>query len=401
MDKKEDIHIELILLKRCTGDELSQEELLQLSIWLQDSQNHIDYYERMQNFPYKEDEHVPVDMDAALSRFLNNIEDYNASKNAAPVQMASPKLAVLESVSKKRFSFVGMAAAFIGALIVIGGLGYMALNYQSGSAVPKVETVQLITEHGPAVDLEDPELMRKNLLLGKNTVADNTLTYHEEEKAVTSELHTLITPENKHYVIVLHDSTRVSMNGGSELKYHVPFVGGKRDVYLKGEAYFEVSKGRNPFIVHSDKVQIKAYGTEFNVNTYHSGIVKAMLVEGSIGIKASDHAQETMIKPQELAVLNLNTGQCIVKEVASLGTLAWKTGYFSFKTVRLDEIMESVANHYGVGQIQYERESLRSQKLSAYITTERSLAEVLEWFEATTGLNIENNNGIIYIKEHK
>lgn len=396
MDKKEDIHIELILLKRCTGDELSQEELLQLSIWLQDSQNHIDYYERMQQFLYKEDEHIPVNKDVALERFLNNIKNYNALKKTLPLQPVFQ-----EPAQKKRFSFVGIAASFIGALIVAGGLGYMAMNYNSDSTVPKVETVQLITEHGAAVDLEDPEVMRKNPIVGKTTVANNTLTYHKQETVVTPELHTLITPENKHYVIVLPDSTRVSMNGGSELKYHVPFVGNKRDVYLKGEAYFEVAKGHKPFIVHADQVQIKAYGTEFNVNTYRSGLIKAMLVEGSIGIKASDNAHETMLKPQELAILNLSTGQCVVKEVASAGFLAWKTGHFSFKTVRLDEIMESVANHYGVGQIQYERESLRSQKLSAYITTERDLNEVLEWFEATTGLNIKNKDGIIYINEHK
>lgn len=396
MDKKEDLHIELILLKKCTGDDLSQEELLQLSIWLQDSQKHIDHYEKMQNFPYKEDEHVPANTDAALGRFLSNIQNYNASNNTVPLRSTS-----LLQKQKKRFSFVGIAASFIGALIVIGGLGYMAIKYRSDSVVPKVETVQLITGHGAAVDLEDPKVMQKNLIAGKTTVANNTLTYHEEEKMVSPELHTLITPENKHYIIVLPDSTKVYMNGRSELKYHVPFTGNQRNVYLKGEAYFEVSKGHKPFIVHANEVQIKAYGTEFNVNTYRSGLIKAMLVEGSIGIKAGDHAHETMLKPQELAILNQNTGQCVVKEVASAGYLAWKTGYFSFKTVRLDEIMESVANHYGVGQIQYERESLRAQRLSAYITTERDLNEVLDWFEATTGLNIKNKEGIIYISEHK
>lgn len=399
MDKEENLQIELILLKRCTGDELSEEELLQLSIWLQDSQKHITYYEKIQEFPYKETAEIPVQTEVALERFLENIKNYNSSKSDPIPEIVSSNLDSTKFLKKKRFPIWQIAAAFVGVLLTMGGLAYMSLNLRDQAVVPKVKTVQLIAEGGLFLNLEDPKTIANNPAAKHIRIAANSLIYQETEKAVKPELHTLITPENKHYTIVLPDSTKVYLNGSSELKYSVPFVGTQRNVFLQGEAYFEVAKGHKPFIVHADQVQVKAYGTEFNVNTYGSGLVKALLVEGSIGIKAGDNAHETMLKPQELAILNRSTGQCVVKEVASAGYLAWKTGYFSFKTVRLDEIMESVANHYGIAQVQYERESLRSQKLSAYITTERGLNEVLELFEATTGLKIKNKTGIIYISE--
>lgn len=392
MDRKEDIYIDLILLKKCTGDQLSQEELLHLSLWLQASQKHVDHYEKMMQFEYKNEEEIPVDLDAALERFRDNRQELKITK--IPTQVKGRRL----------FRTIAIAASVTGAILVIGASLWLAnmnkapQTLVANNGTGQSESVKLITNQGLQLNLEDPSAMLESLLPGNTKVENNTLTYLEEGVQAPQQ-YTISTPHNKQYTVVLPDNTTVFLNQGSEIQYTLPFQGNERTVHLKGEAYFEVAKGEKPFVVHAGEVQVKAYGTEFNVNAYQKGAVKAMLVEGSIGIKSENGPGETLLKPQELAIIDHQTGHCIVKEVSSQGYLAWKTGAFSFKTVRLDEIMESIADHFGITEILYERESLRSQKLSAYITTERNLSEVLEWIAATTGLDITLRNGVIYLKE--
>lgn len=78
----------------------------------------------------------------------------------------------------------------------------------------------------------------------------------------------LITPKGGEYTIMLVDGTKVWVNAATEIYYPVKFVGKERRVWLEGEAYFEVTKdAAKPFIVEVNGMEIKVYGTQFNVNT--------------------------------------------------------------------------------------------------------------------------------------
>ncbi len=83
------------------------------------------------------------------------------------------------------------------------------------------------------------------------------------------------------------------MNSASELKYPVRFDEKERKVYLSGEAYFEVTKDLNrPFYVVGE-VQVRVYGTEFNVNTHQPGKVHTVLVAGKVGIKKEERPRRS------------------------------------------------------------------------------------------------------------
>ena len=75
------------------------------------------------------------------------------------------------------------------------------------------------------------------------------------------------------------------LNAGTEFRYPVSFTENRREVYLSGEAYFEVRQDKNkPFVVWTGEVQIEVLGTAFNVNSYNSDRVEAVLVEGSVNV---------------------------------------------------------------------------------------------------------------------
>lgn len=87
--------------------------------------------------------------------------------------------------------------------------------------------------------------------------------------------------------VILPDGTKVWLNNSTTLKYPHEFSEKERNVYLEGEAYFEVTKNQHkPFIVQSDAMQIRVLGTTFNFKCdKNCRIAEATLIEGEIEVK--------------------------------------------------------------------------------------------------------------------
>jgi transmembrane sensor len=108
---------------------------------------------------------------------------------------------------------------------------------------------------------------------------------------------------------MLPDGSRVWLNAGSVLSYSKDFKGQTRDVYLKGEAFFDVVKKSNqPFIVHANSVDIKVLGTAFNVKSYiEDNKVEATLIRGIIQVtrQGDKNQKPVFLHPNEKLVINL------------------------------------------------------------------------------------------------
>src|SRR5690606_24847891 len=96
----------------------------------------------------------------------------------------------------------------------------------------------------------------------------------------------------------------VWINSASTLKFPFRFLGDTREVYLEGEAYFEVIKNTNkPFIVHTKGMHVQVHGTHFNVSSYPGAPTKAELIEGSISVSGAARTP-VMLQPGYRAVLD-------------------------------------------------------------------------------------------------
>ena len=124
-----------------------------------------------------------------------------------------------------------------------------------------------------------------------------------------SEVVTIETPLGSTSNITLPDGTQVSLNAGSNLKYSGDFGEDNREVELVGEAYFDVAKDPSKvFLVKTTELNIKAYGTAFNVKSYpEEGTIETTLIEGKVGVTRSafeyKDTDEVMLKPNERVVL--------------------------------------------------------------------------------------------------
>lgn len=124
---------------------------------------------------------------------------------------------------------------------------------------------------------------------------------------VTEKLMAVEAPKGAKSMVTLLDGTRVILNSGSKIEYSDNYNKNTRDVFLSGEAYFEVAKNKSlPFKVHAGNLIIKALGTVFNVKAYpEEKRIETTLVEGLVSIenvKESDSHTPVYLKPNQQAV---------------------------------------------------------------------------------------------------
>lgn len=150
----------------------------------------------------------------------------------------------------------------------------------------------------------------------------------------------------------LADGTTVKLNKGSELKV----TGmdkeaiGNREVWLKGEAFFDVSHLANNrgFVVHSGDVTVAVLGTRFNVRN-SSGKTAVALESGKVELSVNnDRSQKLVMKPGELVEYSPSSGDPVKTEVNVRNYSAWQSGKVIFENAGLSEIQKVLEDRFGL-----------------------------------------------------
>jgi transmembrane sensor len=174
----------------------------------------------------------------------------------------------------------------------------------------------------------------------------------------------------------LPDGTTVWLNSGSKLKYPVAFASNERKVYLSGEAYFDVQSDKNhPFLVETDKMLVKATGTQFNVEAYLTDTITAVtLIEGIVSINPGK-PNENKLLPNERIILNskTNTYRKIKTDANHWGD--WKDGILAFRDEPLGDVFKKIGRSFNVN-IQVKDPAISRQLYRATFDGE-SLDEIL------------------------
>ncbi|MDH6304093.1 transmembrane sensor [Parabacteroides sp. PF5-5] len=178
-------------------------------------------------------------------------------------------------------------------------------------------------------------------LIMRETMMEETpqLAFYEE----------FVTPAGQRAMLKLHDGTTVWLNARSSLRYPNVFINGERKVELNGEAFFDVKHDENtPFVVATEKLDIKVLGTQFNVTAYHGrNEFNASLMEGSIKVYNKGNEQNALfIAPKECAELVNN--QLVKRSFDNFDFLLWKEGIYAFDDITFTEIIRRLELYYDV-----------------------------------------------------
>ncbi|MDQ0964616.1 transmembrane sensor [Flavobacterium sp. W4I14] len=239
-------------------------------------------------------------------------------------------------------------------------------------------------------------------------VVAGTLVYNREaiffNKADQLVLTQALTKAAEVKYIVLADGSTVKMNSGSSLKYPDHFTAATRDVYLSGEAFFDVKKdAQHPFIVHTEQLAVKVLGTAFDVKAYHNdAFTETTLIRGSVAISLKDNTKQTFIlKPNDKFTLaGGKAGMSQLTHFSGTGTdkvmeTAWTNHELIYKNNRFDEIARLFERWYDV-KITFKEADLKTMKFTGHVDKE-TISEALNVLKMIENFNYSIMGKNVYI----
>lgn len=214
----------------------------------------------------------------------------------------------------------------------------------------------------------------------------------------SEEFTTQVTNKGQKKLIVLADGSRVWVNQHSELKYPKEFAGNTREVYLSGEAYFDVAHdAKRTFIIHNGTFSTTVLGTAFNIREDKGKhTIQVTVSRGKVSVANSGKAL-AFITPNQQISFNRLKQQIKKATVIADSTSSWKLADLHFEDVTFGEAIEQLSIHFGV-IINFSNEKLKNCKFSGTNLTHQNLEDILKVICAFNNASyVKNKDGSIMI----
>ena len=234
-------------------------------------------------------------------------------------------------------------------------------------------------------------------------------------------LQTQQTPKGRKTTLTLSDGTKVIMNADSRLQFPQEFSGDTREVYLTGEAFFDVAhNGKVPFIIHTDKISIKVLGTEFNVKSYPGdSTTETTLIRGLIAVTLNDRPDDRIIlKPKEKLIVSNATSEKTSSEIktfpaahsaellisnlhyisksdSAVVETSWMDNKLIFQDENFTKLAEDMGRKYDVN-IQFKNDVVKNYRFTGIFEKE-TVTEALDALQLTEKFNYKMDGTAITI----
>jgi hypothetical protein len=291
---------------------------------------------------------------------------------------------------------LGLTAASVALIFGVFLHAYLNNSYsaiEEFAETIKIEnangSVKLILSGAQNIEISEKDSVIMYSNLGK-TVAIGA-SKNIQQKTVSKDsvvFNTLLVPYGKRKEIILSDGSKVWLNSGSKLVFPAYFSKNRREVYLEGEAIFEVAHNKNkPFFVQVTNYNVQVLGTVFNISSYKDDeAVRTVLKSGSVQIEYKKNdlfgtTNSVKIVPNTLAVYNKKEKEIFVKNVDVEEYFSWREGVFIFKNDSLASIMKKLSRYYDL-EIIIKDPVLAKQTFSGYLDVKEEIGDVMRTIKA-------------------
>ena len=320
-------------------------------------------------------------------------------------------------VSAKRnrrfiYSLLRYAAVFL-LLITAGTLGWLhfgqdlkteTFRFSDAVAVPEGGESRLILHSGEEIALQRDNSSIKIRDTGEIEIDDDqVIRPKEDHQPGSSAMNEVVVPFGKKSQLMLADGTKVWLNAGSRLGFPSEFSGRQREVYLEGEAYFEVAGSESqPFLVKAREIAVRVLGTRFNISAYPADqTIETVLLEGSISLSDNESGiftrKETVLSPNHKASFGKANRQFKVDRVADAGFyIAWTSGWFMFAQESLQSVLHKLERYYNV-EFHLERSFPSADLISGKLDLKDSLDQVMIALADVSGIEYRISGGKVII----
>lgn len=385
MEQKEQNRIIRMIAAQVTGKDLSPEEEGVLQEWLAEREEHREVYERvkqgdgvrellrLQRAGYGE--RMARDFSCRLQKMRRRHRIGMACKWAGGVAAGVAVLCCVWLLCQPKEAPRHLAVQEE----IVPGSGKAVLTLANGAQID-VLRMEERRDGKVLIDVKGQEVEE----LDESGAADETVW------------HTLTVPAGGEFFYELSDSTKVWLNSASELRFPVHFAGqGTREVYLKGEAFFDVTKtnGAVPFVVRLSGGDIKVYGTRFLVKNYAGEPLSAVLTRGCIGFTSSQ-GRDVLLSPSDR--LEVSGENMRIEQVDTTLYMSWINQMFVFEGQPLEEIMKTLSRWYDM-DFTFQSEDLKHIRFSGRLNRYQDIRVLLRTYEQTAGIrfDIQGRNIVI------
>ena len=368
--------------------ELDEREEENVRVWLEASQENQNAYESLMKDYLRirwVQENVHIREEQAKKIIFSSLKK---KRNLTPYYGVAASIAVLLIVTL--FFFIREDKQGVSEKLVTSGI--KPIHSRALLVLSTGEQIQL-TKSAQEIQEQDGSVLKIDSVMG---VQYDSLSTKRAEKPIYNKI---VVPRGGEYFVTLSEGTKVWLDADSELEYPVFFSGDFREVKLKGNAYFSVTKKNDkPFVVRAGEFSLKVYGTEFNVNAYDLQNIETVLVNGSIGFKANVSTPERMMEPNELAVSDSRTGLSEIHQVDIYPYIAWKNQNIVFVNERLESIMEKMARWYDV-TVFFQDESLKDLRFDCNMRRYTDIRDLFFFLEKTSNARFALNGRTVVISK--
>ncbi|SDL66473.1 FecR family protein [Pedobacter sp. ok626] len=301
------------------------------------------------------------------------------------------KIAVEPQVRRMLFNYKKVIAIAASLLLVCGiGIYFINTNTDAGAKknISQAGNKAVLTlGNGKTIVLDSNTAgvvaQSGNMVI--NAKLNAGLVYSGE--AVVAEMNSLSTPKGGMYKVVLPDGSTVMLNSSSTLTFPTAFKNDNRTVKLSGEGYFEIVKNpEQPFYVEAKGVNIRVYGTGFNVMAYpDEQYVKTTLVHGSV--RVGNESVMSMLVPGQQAVMDAKDSKIQINRPSLEEVLAWKNWEFRFEGADITAILRQISRWYDVDVIY--KGAVSDHQFYGVIPKKSNANELLEVLEETKQVHFE------------
>lgn len=207
------------------------------------------------------------------------------------------------------------------------------------------------------------------------------------------------TERAEHKFLLLGDSTQVWLNASSTINYPEQFDEKKREVYLNGEAYFDVKHAdKIPFVIHTGEVTTVVLGTAFNVKAYEGQQhITVSVKRGKVQVMKSDKLISTLIKGQEVKINRKDVQHLVDKTSSNNNPGAWQYGYLSYEDESFGDIVSDMERVYNT-EIIVMNEQLKNLSVTTSFNREIGAKKALDILCSLTDSKLETKDNQYLIK---
>lgn len=393
MEKTNNLHRAAALIAKQLTRAISDSELKELELWLAEDVRNEKLFQKIahQDFEKNFEKYRKIDINRGFEKFKKT------RKRSSTISLRQ---------------WLSLAASVV---FVIGLATYFLFNIDKEPQITQQQQIEvgsskaiLILSDGSVRNLES---MEQEEYLGADGTklesdgkeirysrAEQTTTAHPEAK---EEYNTLKIPVGGEYILTMSDGTKVWLNSQTTLRYPISFIGKQRNIYLEGEAYFEVAKNTNsPFnVITAEEVKVEVLGTSFNVRAYKDEEqIETVLEEGKV--RMTKDAESVILNPGTMAVYKEESGELSTKTVNTELFTAWRNGNYVFEDTNIDDILKTLSRWYGI-EISYADAEAKSLVFSGSFKKYNKIDNVLKAMEASGSIAFDIQGNKIIVSSNK